>query len=559
MLVNKILEHINPNPNQFLQDYLTALGVTDIGAYLNHSDSNYDNPFEYQNMEESIERLKVAIDLKEDIGILVDSDADGYFSSAIIYQLISQVSDGSVTPKLFFHAAKQHGLSINEDENIPQQILNSNCTLLIIPDAGSNDNINAQSLFMNDIDIIVIDHHEVDPAKRIKTPYLVNHHLDKTHTLNYSLSGTGVAYKFAQAFGIKYQIDLPDSRDLVMISLISDECSLVSLENETFLYNGYQVYNGNYGNKFMKYLGQKVGKGPANARKFAWRIVPMFNAIARDNNMETKETMFRALVGELPPEDGYKAGNQAHRKQRKITEDLAKEVEGTIDFSKKVLIGFTEPEHKAYIGLTANKFMGKYNKPTIILREESSTTWSGSLRSPVNLANKINQTKLADCAGHLKAAGIYVKKANLQKLKKWLENNLDLSEDTIYNAVGEISPNDINVNLCNLCSEENWRWGSGNGNIIIVPRFYFNLNLESGDICILGKKEDTLKFTVDGVDFLKFRLNQDEVGYLKSIGKCNFQLIGTLNVNEYNGTITPQVLIEHYEIVESEDSWEDLF
>ena len=56
----------------FLNQYLQACGVEDVDRYLDAGLDVMDDPWDYPNMKEGVERLKKAIDDGEKIGILVD-------------------------------------------------------------------------------------------------------------------------------------------------------------------------------------------------------------------------------------------------------------------------------------------------------------------------------------------------------------------------------------------------------------------------------------------------------------------------------------------------------
>ena len=64
-----------------------------------------------------------------------------------------------------------------------------------------------------------------------------------------------------------------------------------------------------------------------------------------------------------------------------------------LDDSHKVLIGYSDKENKNFTGLIANKILGNYGKPCLILREYNDETWAGSLRSPIDIADRINSSK----------------------------------------------------------------------------------------------------------------------------------------------------------------------
>ena len=116
----------------------------------------------------------------------------------------------------------------SKEEDIVQQVIDSGVNLLIIPDAGSNDDGQCKELVAKSIDVLILDHHEITTPN----PYaiIINHHLGKG--LNTALSGTGVTHKFVQSCAECWGIELGNLYyDLVATSVISDICDLTTLEN----------------------------------------------------------------------------------------------------------------------------------------------------------------------------------------------------------------------------------------------------------------------------------------------------------------------------------------
>lgn len=70
MKVKPLLQSVNEN--NFLNQYLTACGVSDVDQYLKADLNLLENPWCYPNMQKGVDRLKQAIDNNEKIGILVD-------------------------------------------------------------------------------------------------------------------------------------------------------------------------------------------------------------------------------------------------------------------------------------------------------------------------------------------------------------------------------------------------------------------------------------------------------------------------------------------------------
>ena len=148
MQIQPLLSKIEPN---FLNQYLRACGIEDVKQYLKADKSNYDNPFDYPNMETAIDMTQKAIQDNLKIGIIIDSDADGYCSAAIIYQFL-RIVNPNLEIEMFTHTSKQHGL-----KDLISEIIKSNVQFLIVPDAGTNDVDECQILSSAGILILILD------------------------------------------------------------------------------------------------------------------------------------------------------------------------------------------------------------------------------------------------------------------------------------------------------------------------------------------------------------------------------------------------------------------
>ena len=542
----------NFNPSTFIRDYLVACGIKekDVESYLRADISHIQSPWLYPDMDKAVDRLEKGIKEKERIGILIDCDHDGYSSAAIIYQFIrSQSPDHSIT--VYHHVGKEHGLSQNKDEDIVAQILESQVTLLLIPDAGTNDNKPCKILKEAGVDIIITDHHEIN--ERNSHAIIINPHRDPTH-LNTSLSGCGVTYKFICACADKWDVDIGYRYlDFVASSIVTDVCSMLSLENRAYVSTGLNHLTSQPLIDFF----EKANRRGNNPTGISWGIGPMVNAVTRSNNMEIKTLLFFALVGEADIYEAVSAARKAHNNQSKITTQLVNEIEPTLEDSHDLMIGYIQKEYKTYTGLIANKLQGRYHKPTFVLREYTPTQWSGSLRSPIPLAEQINETGLASCQGHSAACGVLVKKSALPRLVQWIdEQGFDFSPD--IPIVAKINPTQISIELCQDCEDNMMLWSGSENAGLPLPRFYLSFATWPTDVDVFRKKSTTVKIRKDGVDFLKFQEKDEDVVQLLTSTKCKVEVVVTLQTNEWNGTISPQAIIEQWEITDNEN-WEDLF
>ena len=535
---------------------MVACGISDVDAYLNPDSIEYQSPDMYKNMDVAVNLFN---HVKGSVGIVIDSDLDGACSAAIAYMLC--IENGLEDIHIYSHAGKEHGLS-----DLASQIAMDKLDLLIVPDAGSNDIYQCEELMCMGIDIIILDHHIIEKSNKhavVVNPYnsavippmpddqlelveRIYNGVKVTYTCNTDISGTGVVEKFACALGSNQSF-----KDLVAISLISDICSLRSPENRKYVYDGLT----NPTNPFIKYCLEHCCNRGVNPEGVAFGIAPLANALARSDDQSTKRLFFDALIGKIEPETAVKAMKAAKSKQDYQVKKVVDKLSDGLDTSHKVIIGFGEPENKSYLGLVANKFCGKYNKPTFLLRELNSTTWSGSMRSPIDLLEIINESGLAKCQGHDAAAGITVKKSNLKRFARFLDG-LDLDVEPDIEVAAQIEPNNITHNLANVCVENNILWGKD------VSKPLFHCILTTPQIYVYRNRSTTVKLVQDGIEFIKFFVSNEEASQFESAQGKSIEVVVSLGLNEYNGQIKPQAIIERYEIVdkkENEIDWSEYF
>ena len=548
------------NEATFLRAYLSACGIADVDAYLNPDNITYQSPDMYKNMDVAVDMFKYANDNIQ-IGIVADSDGDGNVSAAIAYLLCKEFDKKE--PVVLFHSGKQHGI-----QDLMQDIIDAHIDFLILPDSSSNENDACLELEQHKCTCLVLDHHIIEKENKhavVVNPYnsaiirpmpddqmeSIEHRYwgvggDVTYICNTDISGTGVVEKFACALGSTQSF-----KDLVAVSRISDICSLRSPENRKYVYDGLT----NPTNPFIKYCLEHCCNRGVNPEGVAFGIAPLANALARSDDQSIKRLFFDALIGKIEPEVAIKAMKAVKSKQDYQVKKVVDKLSDGLDTSHKVIIGFGEPENKSYLGLVANKFCGKYNKPTFLLRELNSTTWSGSMRSPIDLLEIINESGLARCQGHDAAAGITVKKSNLRRFARFLDG-LDLDVEPDIEVAAQIEPNNITRNLANVCVENNILWGKD------VNKPLFHCTLTTPQIYVYRNRSTTVKLVQDGIEFIKFFVSNEEASQFESAQGKSIEVVVSLGLNEYNGQIKPQAVIERYEIVdkkENEIDWEEIF
>ena len=162
----KLINKVNPKYS-VTEQILTNRGIKieDIQHYLNSSSKDVNSPllFGEELMKKAADCLVEQVKLNNKIIVVVDADCDGFTSSALLLNYLHDLYPDWVENKVEYilHTEKQHGL--NDHINY---LLKAHPSLVIIPDAGTNDAKECQQLQEIGCSVINLDHHIQD----IKNP-----------------------------------------------------------------------------------------------------------------------------------------------------------------------------------------------------------------------------------------------------------------------------------------------------------------------------------------------------------------------------------------------------
>lgn len=130
-------------------------GILNPDEYLNLNDSCLYDYHLLDNIEEAVKCFVAHYEKKNKIGVLVDSDVDGYTSASAMINYIKRTDENYPVEYILHKETKSHGLDgLDRDVVIPEDI-----KLLIIPDASTNDFKPCSDLIDRGLDIIILDHH----------------------------------------------------------------------------------------------------------------------------------------------------------------------------------------------------------------------------------------------------------------------------------------------------------------------------------------------------------------------------------------------------------------
>lgn len=548
-----------------------------IEHYLHTTDEDICDPKLIMNIQQGAQMLVKHISQKDLIFFQVDSDCDGFTSSAILINYLNCLFPGYAQNNILYriHTGKQHGIIPN---TIPEGV-----KLVIAPDSSSNDYEEHKLLRAKGIDVLVIDHHEAE--KISENACIVNNQLCDYPTK--SLSGAGMVYKFCsyidEILGTK---EADNFLDLAALGMIADMMDLRDYETKRLIDKGLASIRNPFFKQMIQVQNFSINKhGGLDPFAISFYIAPQVNGTIRMGNSAEKMTLFESMLDfkayeQIPSTKRGCKGQMETRveqacrncvniknRQQKARDNSLTALESIIEednlLNHKFLIIKIKPEYhvdKNLTGLIANQLMAKYQRPVLLLNkvvnENGDITWEGSGRGYDKSAFKnfkeyLNQTGLVMYAeGHASAFGVGVTNQNFDKLVYRSDFDLDEFEfspsynvDMIYHG-SNFNGKDI-IDIANLKSV----WGQGIEEPLIAIT---GVNITSQNIILMSKdKNPTLKIVLsNGVELISFKSSEEEFQKLcpEGNGCTTISLVGKCEQNYWGGKTTPQILIEEYEI-----------
>ena len=573
-LINNSLNDIY-NPKETV---LRNRGIEDVDAYLNLDDSVLIHYSELDNIGEAVQCLLKHLENDSEIHIINDSDTDGACSSAIMYNYLKLIKP-NVKISYSIHTNKQHGLSY--DIKVPEET-----NLLIIPDAGTNNIKECKELKEKGMDIIILDHHLAEQ----ENPYAIVVNNQMCNYLNKNLCGTGICYKFLQALDEETWNDYADNfLDLVALANIADSMDIKEPETKRLIDKGLSKIRS----KLFKALIDRQSysmNNIININNVQFYIVPLINGLIRAGDYDEKDLLFRAFIEtdevfkykprrkskndpepEEIDEDIYTrvarlCGNARQRQNNSKDKDVEKLLEyideKEYNNNKIIFVNVTDKLNENLTGLVAMNIATKYNKPCLLLRKVKNKPdyYAGSARninrSPLpNLKDYLEETNMFEyCQGHQGAFGVEIHKDNIPKAIELINEQLKNVDFTSYYEVDFIIDiDDLDISFIKTMDELKDFYGQGIGEALV---YISNIKVSRNDINFMGKDNSTIKFVYnDEITFIKFRIGENDPIYKWLNDWENdddfivINVIGKVGLNNYKGILTPQVIIEDYQVI----------
>lgn len=555
----KVNELFKKDEEITLESYLKKCNIKDIKEFCSPSGKYLDNCFLYEDIRSAVAEVKYLLNYSNSTIVIVqDADLDGICSTVILYQYLSNLNP-NWNIRILIHKGKERGLS---DEDIMNDIILLHPDLVFVPDAGTNDKIQAEELCKADIGLVVIDHHNYDTP--IEKGILINNQ-NPNYKVQRDGSGTLVTHKFLQAMDTEFNLNWSSfCIDLVALSLISDSMNMNNMENRTYYHYGLETIDC-VQNEFLRQCMFKfIGDKEYTQRDIAFKIVPKFNSIVRSKDQILKQRLIYAFLGQDNIEEVLDLCAEAHKNQIETVNNIIEANVGKIKeiTDNNLIILSCDDMPRSYSGLIAGKVMNMCdNKPTIVGKIIDGE-FIGSLRSPIPLQEDLDKNELIEwCHGHAESAGICIKETNIDNIVEYY-NGLNLSYSPQIDVLQSYSINDIpNYLFDEFGANMDVIWGKG----LEQPKFHITLEYNPIDFTIMGKSKTTLKLKQNGIDIMWFFTDKKKkeklkIGYINEGGDFienpfvdtiyKLEIIGTLGINVWNNRTTNQIIVEDFEVKE---------
>ena len=415
-----------------------------------------------------------------------------------------------------------------------------------------------------------------------KDAVVINNQLSENYP-NKSLCGGAVVWQFCNYLDtIMHSNYAIEYEDLAALSLIGDMMNIKNFETHYIIKDGLQRIRNPF---FVEMMNRQKYQfeGGITPIGIAFYIVPYINAMTRSGTMEEKLLVLEAMLEwksdlmipstkrgckgqvETRHEQAGRTCVNVKSRQKKAQDNSLGYVEELIEdenlLDNKILI-IKVPEEtidKNLAGLIANQLANKYARPTLVLRvtkdENGKTLYAGSGRNYNN--SKLENFRqfcldtgyMSLAQGHNSAFGVAIPETEYESFVKETNKELESFDFSPCYFV------DLEVTMDQLSDSEVFAIGSNAdlwGQQMDEPLIAItNIKLNKDTIQFIGSNKNTLKITFPDrrLSILKFNIKEEEKLMLEPNGGIlTITAIGKCTLNHYNGNITPQILLEDFEI-----------
>lgn len=487
--------------------------------------------------------------------VIGDFDADGATSTALVIRCLREfgINDaGYLVPNRFEFG---YGLS----PEIVRVAAERSPELLITVDNGVSSVAGVEEAHRLGIEVLITDHHL--PGAELPAPdAMLNPNLDDNDFASPHLAGVGVAFYLMAALGRTLEAEglsgaarVPARYlDLVALGTVADVVTL-DHNNRVLVAQGLQRIRAGKAVPGIAALFEQAGRSLARAvsTDLGFVVGPRLNAAGR---LEDMSVGIECLLTDDAQAAAQLAAmlDEINKERRSIETKMRQEAFAYVDAidaqDLPACVCLYDGEwHQGIVGLIAARVRERCDRPVIAFAREDDGVLKGSARS-INgvhirdLLEAVSSAKpglITKFGGHAMAAGLSIQEQRFSEFSASASEQLGrLYPDADFSGAiltdGDLPADAMNLKFAKVLREAG-PWGAG------FPEPVFTGNFEIDEQRTVG--DNHLKFRVrpasggDPVDAIAF--NQAGPVYRGVV-----QLTYRLDVNEYRGFESPQLIVE---------------
>lgn len=490
--------------------------------------------------------------------VVGDFDADGATSSALVVRALRALGFADVdflVPNRFEFG---YGLS----PPLVEIAAAGRPGLLITVDNGISSVRGIAAARERGIDVLVTDHH-LPPAVLPAARAIVNPNLPDEPFASKHLAGVGVAFYLMTALAGRL-VDAASARrlaasllDLVALGTVADVVPL-DRNNRILVEHGLRRIRSTRANPGIRALLEVAGRDPSTAvaSDLGFAAGPRLNAAGRLDDMGLG---IRCLLSDSAAEARQLALtlDQLNQERRLIESEMQAQaleavagivIEGSIPVALSL---FDEGWHQGVVGLVAGRIKERYHRPVVAFARDSDGRLKGSARSIPGLhirdvlaeVDSAHPGLIERFGGHAMAAGLTLPPSALARFRDALLevaskhlSTADLEQEILTD--GSLEDPELTLETAELLRASG-PWGQG------FPEPLFEDVFEISSSRVLKDRHLKLQArlpaghnTLDALAFNQAELAPDPL-------PPRLRLVYRLDVNEFRGVRSPQLVVEH--------------
>ena len=566
---------LNTVDNRLVEDLSRQAGVNDVLARVLATrgvtlDTVHDflhptlktlmpDPSTLAGMDQAVERLVVAINSKEKIGVFGDYDVDGATSSAVLRRFFRSIG---IDPVMYIPDRMKEGYGPNTPALLA--LAEQGVKIVITVDCGISAYEPLKAAKEAGLDVIVADHHKADPVLPVAAAVVNPNRLDDTSKQGH-LAAVGVTFLLLVALNRALRVtgwyrdnniaepDLRQLLDIVALGTVADVVPLIGL-NRAFVIQGLSVlaHGANVGLAAMRKVAA-IDVEPS-AYHLGFIYGPRVNAGGRVGQADLG---MRILSTDDPDEaaalavrlDDYNRARQDI--EAAVLAEAIEQVE-TRNSDDPVLFAMGASWHPGVIGIVASRLKDRYGRPAcVVALDGGMAKGSGRSVKGVDLGKAVLAARdvglLFNGGGHAMAAGFTVEEAKLSAFVEFMTKHVVAQMKAGVSSIahpidGVLSVNAVTTEFAQMLGELA-PYGSGNDE----PRFaVVDADVGKADIVGSGHVRCFLTGRAGGrLKAIAFRSADSDlgVGLLNARGR-SLHLTGTIRVETWQGRANAQLIID---------------